>query len=215
MAMMRKRSRGYTLIEVMVALFVFAIVASIIGAALQNTYRLRARLSSQDQTFKTITKMLLIMERDVEFMVNEPITNAAGNSQPSLVTKVGRNSKTVTFSRGGYVRAPDEPNQSHLLRVQYVFRQGTLHRLTWPRMDRLTDQPDSDVVLASGIVNIDWQFIDDKRRRFSLWPPVAQMENTLPRAVILNITFDNQKSLTRTWLLGQNETFEIANNAGR
>jgi len=131
---------GFTLIEVLIAMAITAVVAGLALASLTAALDATERLDVQAQRSQEITRALRILSRDLESFVPRPVRDEFGDSEPSLFG--GRGSAVLlAFSRGGWHHRGEQP-RSDLQRVQYRLLDGVLWRETFTVLDRVgTTEP--------------------------------------------------------------------------
>jgi general secretion pathway protein J len=178
---------GFTLVELLVALVVFAALAAAAYGGLAQIARTRAALAVQQDRFAAITRSVALLARDLRQAVGRPVLgNATGAILPALVGGPG----SIEFTRLGFANPRAEP-RSNLERVVYALDAGALRRGRYAVLDRA---PDSAPVLATlldqaGGLQLRYLGCDHVWRE--AWPPsaalpcdgVADARDTLPRAV--------------------------------
>ena len=66
-------THGYTLLEIMVALAVFAILSTITAATMIHSFDIRARVNIQSDQLNATQVALTLIARDIEQMVDRPV----------------------------------------------------------------------------------------------------------------------------------------------
>ena len=139
----RKQSRtdtaGFTLVELMVALLVFSILATAGVALLSFSVRAQAVTGVKLDDLAALQRTLSIMSADLAQARNRPVRDEAGTVLPALVGDGG----TVRLVRGGWTNLDAQP-RADVQKVAYRLIDGTFERQAWPRLDGaapLTVQP--------------------------------------------------------------------------
>jgi general secretion pathway protein J len=89
-ATLRKAARGFTLIELMVALFITAIMAALGYAVLQQGLKSRVEVEQQAARLLAVQQTLRIMEQDFELLQPRPVRDLLGNGYvPALYIPQG------------------------------------------------------------------------------------------------------------------------------
>ena len=84
--MIRKRQhQAYTLIEILIALFIFSIVSMIVVMVMHNIVSVRDRIAEKSNQLASLQKALTIIARDIEQTVNRRIRNETGQIEPALL----------------------------------------------------------------------------------------------------------------------------------
>ena len=91
---------GFTLIEILVALFIFAVVGLISAQLLSRTVDAYELLDDRGQRLGQIHLAMLVVERDMLQFRNRPIRLAQNNPVPALM--IGDEGAVNTFFRQGF-----------------------------------------------------------------------------------------------------------------
>ena len=71
-----KRSQGFTLIELMVGLFILTLVGIMIAGGMNTMLRTQNRLHEQYERFSELQLAMLLLERDFEQLIERPVYDA-------------------------------------------------------------------------------------------------------------------------------------------
>ena len=172
---------GFTLVELLVALFVFSLIA-VAGVGLLRTsadgqLALKDRLS----VIALNSRSANLLETDLAQAVARPVRDSAGLDVSVFATRITDiDGLLFAFVRGGGSGASEDPAIS---RVAYSFAGGELRRTSWPRLDGA--EAAEAAVLASGIGSVTPRFRDLRGKWRNDWTPADPM--MMPRAVELTI----------------------------
>jgi len=155
--MSKRPHRGFTLIEVLIALAISAMVAVIaytsLSSVLQGVDRLR---EVTDRTYE-INRAMMILSRDLRQMVNRPVRDEFGEVEPAL--SGGELARfALSFTRTGWYN-PGEYPRSNLQRVNYRIEDDALWRDTYPVLDRAGNTEPDTVLLLDGVENLRFGFL--------------------------------------------------------
>lgn len=178
--------RGFTLVEILIAMALFAVISVITYATLTSAINVSNHTSGVAKRLADIQRVLMLMERDLIQMAPRPVIDEYGEEQPAfLITDLS--TEGFEFTRGGY-QNPARLNRSLLKRVAYEIRNDELYRRTWEVLDRATQtEPEFEESLMKGVTRFEITAYDDKW--VEKWPPErsdSQQEagpDVLPRAV--------------------------------
>lgn len=128
-------SSGFTLIEIMVAMAIFAIIAAITFPALIQFLDIRERIIKKNESISALQKTFLFFSRDVGFAVNRLGKNEYGEAADATML-VGDNSlmELTTSYQDFNLDGSGVPR-----RVKWIFEDKVLYRVQYPVMD-----PDGD-----------------------------------------------------------------------
>ncbi len=135
-----KRQRGFTLLELLVAIGIFALVSAIAYGSLIHFMDDRAHLDAEHEFWRKLSLVYIRMEDDFSQARDRPIRDPIGlpNPQPAFrgqpTDTRATGAPSVEFTRGG-VLTLGSGTRSDLQRVGYRLDDGTLKRLVWPVLD--------------------------------------------------------------------------------
>lgn len=210
-----KRCRGFTLLELLIAVAIFALIGAMAYGGLQQVLNQQQRTEEQSQRLSDLQKAYRIMQRDMEQLVNRKIRNEFGDQVDALVGGSGLDG--VAFSRAGHAN-PAGFLRSTVQRVAYVPDQETLLRRTWRVLDRAQDSQPDDQVLVEGLQRFSVRFLDDSDEWQERWPPQTQTGATagaaLPKAVEVQLEMDEVGMLNWIFMLPSNVLANAQAGAG-
>lgn len=161
------RHSGFTLIEILVALFIFAVVGLISAQLLGRTVNAYEVLDDRGQRLSQIHRAMLVVERDMLQFRNRPIRMAQGEPLPALM--IG-DEGALSMTRGGW-RNPLQRPRSELQRVGYRIQEEKLVRAYWPVLDRRGDEEPISQTLLEGVEDLEFFAIDQNGQEHKFWPP--------------------------------------------
>lgn len=193
----RRRVAGFTLLELLVAVAIFAVIGAMAYGGLQNVMDQQQRTAQHSDRLKALQTAYRILQRDLEQVLDRSIRNEFGDSVEALVGGSGFNG--VEFSRAGFPN-PAGFLRSEIQRVAYIPDQDRLLRRTWRVLDRAQDTQPDEQVLAENMVEFAIRFLDDSREWQENWPPLGAPGAAagLPVAVEVKLELEDLGALT--WL---------------
>ncbi|MGD2138352.1 MAG: type II secretion system minor pseudopilin GspJ [Gammaproteobacteria bacterium] len=198
--MMRRRAAaaaGFTLLELLVALAIFSLLAVMSYGGLRTVLQQQALTEAAAERLGTLQKTYLIMQRDIEQAVPRPIRDEYGDTQPALA-----GSDMLQLTRGGW-NNPLHRRRSSLQRVGYVRQDRELVRYVWQVLDRAQDSEPLEQVLLENIDAMEIRYLDARNEWHDQWP-VATLTAApgelpdLPAAV--EVTLDHEHYGPLVWL---------------
>lgn len=199
---------GFTLVELLVALAIFALM-SVAGVTLLRSgsdtqLAVKARLEGISRT----NRLYNALEGDLAQAVARPVRDAAGQPVPAFT----QGDTQVPGSLFGFVRAGwsnfDDAPRAGLQRVAYVLEGKSLSRVSWPMLDGAT--PNDAAALADNVNAATLRFRDDKGEWRNDW--TATDADALPRALELRLTIDGKPELRMLFLVGPQTRIAPSNN---
>ena len=190
---------GFTLIEILVAITIFIIMAAMAYGGLRVILESRDSYERNSDRLAELQTFFMLMERDIGQAVDRPVRDNFGDTQPSL----SGNENGLELTHAG-VRNPAGFARSHLQRVAYVLDQGAVVRLVWPVIDRAQDTEPARSDVLRDVQSMQLRYLDAGRQWQTDWPADKQNDKTpeaLPRAVEVSIEYRDWGTLTRLFAL--------------
>ncbi len=165
----KRKQQGFTLLELLIASIIFAIMAVMAYGGLNNVLRNSEASEKALKRLQQIQQSISVLNRDFSQIVQRSIRDEYGNQQPYLAA--GTNiDNLIEFSRGGRVNPAGLSQRSSLLRITYRFEEEKLIRLQWPQMDRTQEMQAKETVLIDNVENVTVRFLDDNAEWQEQWP---------------------------------------------
>lgn len=162
--------RGFTLLELLIAVSVFAIMAVMAYGGLSNVISNSERSEKAMDRLQQVQLAILNISRDFNQLSKRNIRDEYGNSVNYIMTGQGLDT-FVEFSRSGR-RNPAELLRSHLQRVAYKLDDDKLTRLTWKHLDRSQQSEPHETVLLDGVESAELRYLDSENQWNQEWPPL-------------------------------------------
>lgn len=162
------RQRGFTLVEVMIAVLIAAILSVMAFEAMQEALKNRDRVRVHAVRLQALQFTMRSLVQDLSQLNPRPVREPLGPGyQPALA-----GGTDLVFTRGGWMN-PVGVDRSTLQRVRYALRDGKLYRETWRVLDaQLYPEPDSKQLL-DGVRGFTLRYMNDGRNWQDNWPPAA------------------------------------------
>lgn len=168
-----KRTRGFTLIEILVALMIFAIMGVLAAMSLHSIIRTHMQLKKTDHQLLQLQVTMTLLRRDIAEVINRSARDASGNSESAFSSQ----NNEILLTRTGLLNPFHANRQSDMQRVGYVLRDGDLVRLTWDVLDQPPHAVPESQIMLSGVQSLQWQFIAADGATSSVWPPAVNSKN--------------------------------------
>ena len=198
---MRKPTRGFTLLELLVALAVFSIMAVAAYGGLRNVLYTRAAVEEQNRRLAAVQLAIYRLEQDIEQAVPRGIRDEYGEPQGAVLGGALADDR-LTLTRAGWDNPLGQP-RANLQRVAYRLRDGRLWRLYWPVLDRGGLIEPRETLLLDQVREFKARFLDQDDWRDDWPPPSSSSEDSkpdpdrLPRAVEISLTLEDWGEITR------------------
>jgi general secretion pathway protein J len=197
------RRSGFTLLEVVIAIFIMAIMFAIGYRALAQAMIERDALKTSQARVNEIQKGMRIVAQDFAQIAARPARDTQGNGE--LQAAIGANARDnilLTFSRTGWSN-PAGLQRPAEERVRYRFLDGSLIREHWLSVDPALNAEARQRVVLTRIKSVEVRFLDPVTRNWRTdWPPLAptgpvgplQIDEILmprPMAIEFTVVFDD------------------------
>ncbi|MFT7133013.1 MAG: general secretion pathway protein J [Cyclobacteriaceae bacterium] len=175
-----RRVAGFTLLEVLVAMSIFAVIGLGATQMLRTMIQTHERIQHKVTSFNGVTQAFSRLERDLGQIVNRPIRDEYGDYRPALTVATG--DYPLEFTRAGW-RNPAQRPRSNLQRVAYeLSSEGQLLRHFWLVLDRAEDSTIKTQVLLGGITDWRVNLIGENGETTDSWP-VDAAAGSLPAGI--------------------------------
>jgi general secretion pathway protein J len=168
------RRTGFTLIEVVVAIFIAAVMFAIGYRALNQAMRDRDSLNASQNRIGEIQRGMRIVAQDFAQIVARAARDTAGNGELMPAIAAGnRDNILLTFTRSGWSN-PVGLQRPAEQRVRYRFFDGSLVREHWLAVDSALNTEPLQRVMLTQVKSVEIRFLDPVTRNWRTeWPMAA------------------------------------------
>lgn len=190
--------RGFTLLEMLVAVVLFAIASALAYGGLRSIVQAQEQGRHAKAELGRLQFAVSLIERDITSAARRGIRDGYGVPRPALEGEGQR----IELTRHGYANVLALP-RAELERVAYQRRDGQLLRLRWPVLDRAPGTRPIEDELLEGVSRMELVYLDGHRREHRQWPPPQGVTDTLPRAIRLTLELEQFGEIHRVLELPQ------------
>jgi general secretion pathway protein J len=192
---MRVTVRGFTLVEVLVALAILAITAALAYRGTAALVDGEVRLTSEATRWRTLDAVFTRLEADLRQAQPRPVRVGAAREPAWLAATEAHGSSAIVFSRAGpeFDADPGAAGQ----RVGYRLRDGALEVVYWPGLDRAQGTRETAWTLVRGVTRLRIEHLDADSGWRDTWPRFGEPE--IPRAVRILLVLDSGEAIER-WI---------------
>lgn len=205
----RYRQSGFTLLEVIVAMAIFAamyvIAQQFFNAALRN----RDVLQEHAQTLEKTQRALIFLTMDMEQAIARPVRDSFGDVRPA----VEGTDTAVSLTRLGWANPLDLRQRSNMQRVTWILEENRLLRRYNPVLDLGVGAEPVETVMIEGVSDFqvrylqrgpggDWEWIPR-------WPDgenaaLEPLRQPMPRSLEITVELEDGGGLHRYFRLVEN-----------
>jgi len=196
---MRGLSRGFTLIEVLVAMAVFGVMAAMSYMALGQTLSNADMLTVRMDRLQAVQRTMSFLSTELMQASARPIRNEYGDAQPALISSFA-GEFALQLTHGGWPNSSGVPRGT-LQRTAWRIEDGELIRYHWNVLDRTPSNTPIATVMLDDVDSLTFRFLQDNNEWSDQWPArgaqVTSNSALLPRAVEITLSLVGEGELTR------------------
>jgi len=195
------KNQGFTLIEILVAMGIFAIMATIAYGGLHEILNTSKRLEEQATRMGEVQKAFLLIERDLQQVLSRSVRDAYGTVKPAFLREEGL--VLMEFSRAGWSNPLDRP-RSNLQRIQYTLDEDhQLIRHVWWVLDQAQDSVPYEQPIMKSVTSVEIRILDWKDQWTTDWPTSTMnlegqaLPKLIPKAVEITVETEDMGKIRR------------------
>lgn len=198
-----KLHRGFTLLELLVAIGIFALISAIAYGSLTRLMADRERLQAEQAFWSRLSLTFARLEEDLSQARERGVRDAIGFAQPAFrgqpTDTRAASPPNMEFTRGGVLNFNDGP-RSDLQRVAWRLDEGTLKRLVWPVLDQGPQTEPVETPLLNDVEEFRVRFFAPAGAWLDVWPTEG-INDPVPRGVEIKMTLKGRGEFTRLFLV--------------
>lgn len=182
------RSGGFTLLEILVAVAIFAVLAAMAYGGLNAIVRAQIAVRESSDALDGLSRALARFEKDLAQAYSRSSRGAYGTIESALVgdsNSFSVSAMVITATASGPSASP--------VRVRHTLAQGRWLRVQSAALDLAPSTPETARLILADFSGASLRYLDAQLIEHDRWPPAnAALEggnaDTLPRAVELRLT---------------------------
>lgn len=164
------RHAGFTLVEILVAMAIAAILATMAFSAMNEAMQNRERIKQAQARLVGLQFTVRSLVQDFSQLVPRPVRVPIGEGYDAAVLGRSGTFAEVMLTRAGWTN-PAGLSRSGLQRVRYQVRDGVLYRDYWLVLDSQPDPEPVQRALIDGVEAFTIRYMSDGRQWQDNWPP--------------------------------------------
>ncbi len=198
--MKHSSARGFTLIEVMVAMAIFGVMTVLAYMSLGQTLANADLLTARMDRLQAIQRTMRLLGNDFLTAAPRPVRSELGDSYLPAVQITASNEVLLAITHGGWPNPAGLP-RSTMQRTVYLLQEDKLLRVYNTVLDATYSNNAVTTEILDGVVSLEFRMIDDNLATTNQWPPLnAQGASALllrPRAVEIILTLEDEGEIRR------------------
>lgn len=202
------KNRGFTLVELLVAMLIFALIGLASYTVLSQMTNSDARSKERQQALNEVQFAMLMLERDVRQMMMRPVRAVPQEQRDIFVFTDGSmldsDMDGLAFVRAGWSNPNAQLPRSSLQPVLYRVRENVLQRIYNTYVDDVSARPFVQDLLH-GVEDFRISFLHDGET-INTWNQPGQ----LPQVVVVQLTLEEYGYIERLLLTSGKAHLEAA-----
>ena len=189
--------KGFTLVEVMISLLIFALLAGVGAAVLGVTIENRFAVQAAGERVGDLQRMRGLLRADLGQATARRSRGPTGRPTPQpLAGTTGPDEPLLVLNRAGWSN-PGEQSRPSLQRVEYRLVEDRLERRVSGHLDG--SRPGPPQVLYRGVKDVTVLFVRDGEAAPAF---ISSIDRPLPDAIRIAMTIDGYGRIEQSFLVG-------------
>jgi len=190
--------RGFTLLEILVAMAIFSIVAYMAYGGFSAVLKQQQIVEENSARLRAVQFAVRQLDSDFRQVQPRPAREELGEGWRNALLADTRELQAVEMTRAGWAN-PLGRHRPALQRVAYRLEEGKLIRSYWPVIDRLLEEEPVETELLEDVSEFNLRFLDGNGEWLEQWPApdAAGDPRLLPRAVEVVLQLEDWGEVVR------------------
>ncbi len=184
-------SAGFTLLELLVAMFIAALIFAMGYGAINQGVKSRVELQEQQAKLLELQNAVRVIEQDFVQLAPRPVRQPVGNDYYPALMSSTTTQPFVALTRNGWSN-PSGIQRPALQRVAYFFENGTLRRDYWTVLDPTQSSKPVQRELLTHLKAVQIRFYSQGQTWGTQWPLSTRQQDYEARPVAVEITLDTE-----------------------
>jgi general secretion pathway protein J len=193
--------RGFTLVELLVALAIFAILSALAYGGYNNSVKQNEIARTSMKRLESLQTTMRLLTQDFEQMTPRPVRDVLGDGRLPALVADKRDQNLFALTRAGWTNPAGLPRPT-LQRVSYVLDEdGKLFRQHFLVLDATLANEPVRRELIDRVTSLTLRYMDSQKQWQDQWPPLNAPPVTLarsrPLAVEIRLELEDMGAITR------------------
>lgn len=197
------RTKGFTLIEILVALIIFTIIASITSATLYEAFNTRDKVNSMADKLNQLELAMAIVEQDSNQAISRSVRGNDLRYYPAFIGQPNY----VEFTRSGLLNPKQKEGRSSIQRIAYRCDGDKLYRKSWDELDTVDRNKFHEKIILSNLSTCGFEYVNRTLNILNEWRPQSSIRERLlkpellPKAIRVNLKIKNWGELQPLFII--------------
>ncbi len=198
-----RRQGGFTLVELMVAIGIFAVLSAMAFSGLRAVTETRVAVEAQAERMKSIQQAMALIERDFQQIIARGIRDPFGDPREAVLSD---DLTDVEFTRAGMTNPLGlvrSESQRVGYRIDQIDDESTLVRVHWGVLDQQVEPPEYVTEMLEGVTELRFRYLAIDRNWQETWPPPDQPRGSqmVPVAIEMTMELEDLGEIVRLFRL--------------
>lgn len=193
-----RRAAGFTLLELLIAIAIFALLGLGTYRMLDSVLRSDASTRAHELQLRELVRAMAAFERDLSQAAPRPVRDPFGEPRPAMLGEEGE-APALELSRLGW-RNPLGVARAGVQRVRWQLSGEQWQRHYWNVLDQAQDSQPQVQQALDGVTRLQLRYLDGDGAWHASWPPEGSDEEgvqALPQALELVLEHRRHGELRR------------------
>lgn len=201
-------AKGFTLLEILIAMFIVAIVMSMLYTSYTTTFRNIDETAYQAEIYEMARIVMTRIVGDLEsaYIYIAPENRSADTPDTLSAffkgeesTHLSRSADTLSFSSKAHLDFKEDSGNTGRANITYYFKEHNnnealiLYRSDTPDFEMTVQEEEKGMVLCEDLYSVDFKFFDEDGETYETWDSTSDtFKNRLPVMVSIKLEFINR-----------------------
>ncbi len=198
----RTRHNGFTLLELIIAIAIFAVVGMLAMSGYNELLMQRERAAESMARVRSVQRAMTRLAQDFAQLEPRPVRDATATTVNPALYPNAAGAYVIELTRAGWSN-PAGVSRATLQRVGYRLLDGKLYRDYWTVLDRTLSSAPVEVALVDKVTAFNLRYMDRNRQWQTAWPSDSvggtglMRARSLPLAIEITLTLEDWGELKR------------------
>ncbi len=168
----RARERGFTLLEIMIATVILAVMGLMAFRAVSEARVAVENAGGHLERLRLVQRAVQILDTDFRTLTGRPVRESIGDGQRASLLRDPNSISLVELSHGGWPNGAGTPRGT-AQRVIYRVEENKLIREHWNVMDATLATPPVKRELLKEVERVEIRYLNTSREWIAEWPPLG------------------------------------------